>query len=579
MQRQLFVGFLFFAEILAGQVVHLKTRNLETTGSQVEEARAPRHWRPGLNHRLLQFNTPISDDLRADLQLRGATITSTVPDNAVVVAVSDDFSTDGLDLISNSYMHADDKVSPLVGTHGNDSAFIVEFHADVDGDSARALLGSEGITIVEHPDLAANHVLVTADMDAVARLKTWDEVAYVFPAPLEMVNGDRFHTCVGALSSGMAVAQYVIVGHGWSRDASGQVNLGYFFSNLTSKVPEATVEGEVIRAMGEWSKVARVRFSEATSPTAAHTISVKFATGDHADGSPFDGPGGILAHTFYPNNPEPIAGDLHMDGAEGWHAGTNIDVYTVALHELGHALGLGHTDQPGAIMYPYYRFPAQIGLDDIAGVQQLYGAPVPSAAGSSSASSTDSTAPVFTTTIQTPAGGALPANTTAVNLTGIAANGSGAVAVTWQTDHGASGRATGGASWAATAVPVAVGSTTVTVTATDALHRTASKTVTFTRAVAAAQDTVPPVLNLTSPSSVTIQTTAAAIAVAGNATDNVGVTRVTWQASGSSSGTATGTTAWSVPAIPLLIGTNTVIIRAYDAAGNSSWRSLSVVRR
>jgi hypothetical protein len=30
--------------------------------------------------------------------------------------------------------------------------------------------------------------------------------------------------------------------------------------------------------------------------------------------------------------------------------------------------------------------------------------------------------------------------------------------------------------------------------------------------------------------------------------------------------------------VPLLVGTNTVIVRAYDAAGNSSWRSITVIR-
>jgi hypothetical protein len=44
------------------------------------------------------------------------------------------------------------------------------------------------------------------------------------------------------------------------------------------------------------------------------------------------------------------------------------------------------------------------------------------------------------------------------------------------------------------------------------------------------------------------------------------------------SGTATGTTAWSAN-VPLLSGTNVVTVRAYDAAANSGWRSLTVVRR
>jgi hypothetical protein len=31
--------------------------------------------------------------------------------------------------------------------------------------------------------------------------------------------------------------------------------------------------------------------------------------------------------------------------------------------------------------------------------------------------------------------------------------------------------------------------------------------------------------------------------------------------------------------MPLYVGTNTITIRAYDAAGNSGWRAVTVVRR
>ena len=43
----------------------------------------------------------------------------------------------------------------------------------------------------------------------------------------------------------------------------------------------------------------------------------------------------------YPLNPEPIAGDMHFDNDESWRIGANLDVFSVALHETGHALGLG----------------------------------------------------------------------------------------------------------------------------------------------------------------------------------------------------------------------------------------------
>jgi len=71
---------------------------------------------------------------------------------------------------------------------------------------------------------------------------------------------------------------------------------------------------------------------------------------------PFDGPGGTLAHTFYPAppNPEPIAGDMHLDADE---AGTPAPASTYSAWcctKPGTRWALGHSDRPGSVMYPYY---------------------------------------------------------------------------------------------------------------------------------------------------------------------------------------------------------------------------------
>lgn len=50
-----------------------------------------------------------------------------------------------------------------------------------------------------------------------------------------------------------------------------------------------------------------------------------------------------------------------------------IHFFSVALHEIGHSLGLAHSDEREAVMHPFY-VEQHYGLkqDDIDGIQQLY---------------------------------------------------------------------------------------------------------------------------------------------------------------------------------------------------------------
>ena len=90
-------------------------------------------------------------------------------------------------------------------------------------------------------------------------------------------------------------------------------------------------------------------------------------------------------------------------------------------------------------------------------------------------------------------------------------------------------------------------------------------------------DTTPPTITITTPTSNPTYTTGTSpLTLGGTASDNVGVTQVTWSNSAGGSGTASGTTSWTVSGIVLQPGTNVLTVSARDAANNIGTDTLTV---
>lgn len=70
----------------------------------------------------------------------------------------------------------------------------------------------------------------------------------------------------------------------------------------------------ISKAFDQWTSVSPLTFTRVrTLPD----IDILFASYQHGDGS-FDGPGGTVAHTYFPV----FGGDLHFDASEYWTYGT-----------------------------------------------------------------------------------------------------------------------------------------------------------------------------------------------------------------------------------------------------------------
>nr|XP_010951492.1 neutrophil collagenase [Camelus bactrianus] len=151
-------------------------------------------------------------------------------------------------------------------------------------------------------------------------------------------------------------------------------NLTYRIINQTTNLTNDVVERYIEEAFQLWKNASSLNITRVLQGEA--DIKIAFFQRDHGDNSPFDGPNGILAHAFQPG--PGIGGDVHFDAEEMWtNTSKDYNLYLVAAHEFGHSLGLSHSTDPGALMYPTYSFhePSTYVLpqDDINGIQAIYG--------------------------------------------------------------------------------------------------------------------------------------------------------------------------------------------------------------
>ncbi|MEZ4727359.1 MAG: matrixin family metalloprotease [Caldilineaceae bacterium] len=153
----------------------------------------------------------------------------------------------------------------------------------------------------------------------------------------------------------------------------------YFFANGTNDIAGDNEHQAVREAFDVWESESSLDFTEVNSISNADIVISWEDSDNHGDNCPFDAD--TLAHAFFP---PPVTycnlQRIHFNDQKNWMIAQDInlfddtyDVMAVALHEIGHAIGLLHNnDSTSIVMYPRYQGHRTLNADDIQGIRSLY---------------------------------------------------------------------------------------------------------------------------------------------------------------------------------------------------------------
>ncbi len=196
------------------------------------------------------------------------------------------------------------------------------------------------------------------------------------------------------------VSAYSVQGGWWPHFVPGEpLTLTYSYRNMFdgglkmpdgSALPNEYIRAAIEEALGVWAAEAPIHFVEVEDDHAPFTggnyttgqfgqlrFSHRYINGPDVPGRPPV----AKAQAYFPSTGGNLAGDVFFDNGDPWQPTGTIatpDILGAAIHEIGHTLGLGHTNVADANMYwTFIRTPGlgtgYLHADDIAGIRQIFG--------------------------------------------------------------------------------------------------------------------------------------------------------------------------------------------------------------
>jgi Matrixin len=214
---------------------------------------------------------------------------------------------------------------------------------------------------------------------------------------------DRNDALVAPPTEDLAAAQFALIGQQWPQPGGNgtPVTITYSYQNMFDgglltpsgqPLPNGLIRSSIEDAFGLWANVAPLHFVEV--PDDGNPIVGNYANGQfgqirfrhvYINGPDIPGQPPIAkAQAYYPYPGSNYAGDVEFDHSDRWQEVGTLplpDILGAAIHEIGHSLGLAHTNNSQANMYwifTRYAGPGTAALhaDDVAGIRAIYGSGV-----------------------------------------------------------------------------------------------------------------------------------------------------------------------------------------------------------